>query len=99
MRSRPRSPEVSGKRKSIRGGSWCLNPDLARASDRGGPCPSLRHIFIGFRCVRGAAPIRLKIYGGTRRRAGASTDTLSYHVWTCVGGPRVGFRCVRRVAK
>ena len=49
--------DSSGKARVLRGGSWNLNPDLARGSRRLGRDPENRYYNLGFRVVS-SAPIR-----------------------------------------
>ena len=41
-----------GKLRSLRGGSWCNEPRLARASARDREGPAFRDHYVGFRCVQ-----------------------------------------------
>jgi formylglycine-generating enzyme required for sulfatase activity len=48
--SNPSGP-AKGKERTLRGGSWSVNPRVARVSLRGRYGPGNRRTFIGFRCV------------------------------------------------
>ena len=50
-RRNPQGP-TSGWGRSVRGGSWYLNPRYARASNRNGDYPDTRLESIGFRCAQ-----------------------------------------------
>jgi formylglycine-generating enzyme required for sulfatase activity len=46
----PQGP-TEGEYRVLRGGSWNVNPEYVRVSDRHGFGPSVRNDFIGFRCA------------------------------------------------
>jgi len=54
------TPDNSGDRRALRGGSWVNDPDGARADDRGGLPPELRDSGRGFRLLSSVpiAPVR-----------------------------------------
>ena len=56
--SEPRDPQgpPSGEYRVLRGGSWVVNPGLARASYRGWNPPGGRIVDLGFRCVLAVIP-------------------------------------------
>ncbi|MFN9459567.1 MAG: formylglycine-generating enzyme family protein, partial [Acidobacteriota bacterium] len=41
----------AGDRRVLRGGSWGIDPEYVRVSNRGGNVPALRGSGIGFRCA------------------------------------------------
>jgi len=55
IKDNPRGP-AGGSARVSRGGSWILNPDRSRCSNRNFNYPHYRGLGLGFRVVRGAAP-------------------------------------------
>ncbi len=55
IKDNPRGP-ASGSARVTRGGSWILNPDRSRCSNRNFNYPHYRGLGLGFRVVRRAAP-------------------------------------------